>query len=418
MAPFIAVDHDRSTFKVARRAFVDPRVLQAEQEQIFDRTWLYLGHASELARPGDFVTRIVGRRSILFTRDVKGVLHALFNTCPHRGAQVCRERSGNAKSFQCFYHGWVFAPDGMLRSQPGAESYSAVFNSNGSANLVAVPRFEQYRDFCFICFDRDAPPLAGYLGRAREFLDLVCDQAEAGMTIVGGTQEYAIRANWKLLTENSIDGYHAATTHASYLDYLKNSTGSLVNVALEGVAHDLGGGHAVLEYRAPWGRPVAQWIPSWGEAGKREIEAINTRLTERFGKERAERIASRNRNLFIFPNLVVNDIMAITVRTYYPTAPDYMQVNAWALAPKDESEWARKYRLFNFLEFLGPGGFATPDDVEALEQCQRGFQNMKEAGWSDISKGMGKKVPSYDDEAQMRAFWSRWNERVSPGLAA
>jgi len=410
--PFIRVDRQAATFKVARRAFVDPAVLQAEQEQIFDRSWLYLGHASELAKPGDFVTRIVARRSILFTRDAKGALHALFNTCPHRGAQVCRDRSGNAKSFQCFYHGWVFAPDGTLRNQPGGDCYAADFNREGAANMIAVPRFEQYRDFCFVCFDRDAPSLVDHLGRAREFLDLVIDQGETGMSIVGGTQEYAIRANWKLLTENSIDGYHAATTHATYLDYLKNSSGSLVNVALDGVAHDLGGGHAVLEYKAPWGRPVAQWIPTWGEDGKAEVEAIRTRLTERFGPERAERIATTNRNLFIFPNLVINDIMAITVRTYYPTAPDYMQVNAWALAPKEEGERARKFRLFNFLEFLGPGGFATPDDVEALEQCQRGFQNMKEAGWSDISKGMGKEVPSYDDEAQMRAFWSSWNERV------
>lgn len=412
ISPFIRVDRAAATFKVSRRAFVDPAVLQAEQERIFDRAWLYLGHASELARPGDFVTRVVARRSLLFTRDAKGELHALFNTCPHRGAQVCRERAGNAKSFQCFYHGWVFAPDGTLRSQPGAECYGPDFNRDGSANLVPVPRFEQYRDFCFVSFDRNARSLPEYLGRAREFLDLVVDQAESGMTVVGGTQEYAIRANWKLLTENSIDGYHAATTHATYLDYLKNSTGSLVNVALDGVAYDLGGGHAVLEYKAPWGRPVAQWIPSWGEEGKKDVEAIRARLEERFGKERAERIATKNRNLLIFPNLVINDIMAITIRTYYPTAPDYMQINAWALAPKEESERSRKFRLFNFLEFLGPGGFATPDDVEALEQCQRGFQNMKEAGWSDISKGMGKQTPAYDDEAQMRAFWSSWSERM------
>jgi p-cumate 2,3-dioxygenase alpha subunit len=25
---------------------------------------------------------------------------------------------------------------------------------------------------------------------------------------------------------------------------------------------------------------------------------------------------------------------------------------------------------------------------------------------------MGKANPSYDDEAQMRAFWSNWNEQV------
>src|SRR3546814_12636288 len=92
--------------------------------------------------------------------------------------------------------------------------------------------------------------------------------------------------------------------------------------------------------------------------------------------------------MVIFPNLVINDVMAITVRTFWPTAPDYMEVNAWALAPVEESEWLRKFRLFNFTEFLGPGGFATPDDVEAIEKCQVGYQAGREAPYKDISRGM------------------------------
>ena len=125
-----------------------------------------------------------------------------------------------------------------------------------------------------------------------------------------------------------------------------------------------------------------------------------------------------NRNLFIFPNLVVNDIMAVTIRTYYPEAPDYMVITAWALAPKEESAWARKYRLSNFLEFLGPGGFATPDDAEALEHCQRGFRNALELQWNDISKGMNRERPRHDDELQMRAFWTQWNKLLFPATAA
>lgn len=415
----LLVDKEKNLFKVARRSFTDPEILAAERERIFNRCWLYLGHESELPKPHDFVTRSVGGRPILFNRDGSGTLRAFFNTCPHRGAQVCRDRAGSAKAFQCFYHGWTFSPEGKLKSWPGQECYTEGFNSDGNVDLVPVPLFASYRGFCFICFDRSAPSLEEHLGNAREYLDLVCDQSEAGMTVVGGTQDYSIRANWKLLTENSIDGYHAATTHATYLAYLKSATGGLVNVALEGIAKGLGNGHAVVEYRAPWGRPVAQWIPLWGEEGKREVQAIYDRLVERYGKARADRIATSNRNLLIFPNLIVNDIMAITVRTYYPSAPDLMQINAWALAPSEESAWARKYRLSNFLEFLGPGGFATPDDVEALEQCQRGFLNAKEAPWNDISKGMGRETPSFDDEAQMRAFWSRWNEYIQdPGPMA
>jgi p-cumate 2,3-dioxygenase alpha subunit len=408
----LLIDESKKIFKVSRQAFTDPAILDAERAQIFDKCWLYLGHTSELTKPGDFVTRSVGGRNILFARDGKGELKAMLNTCPHRGAQVCREKHGSAKSFQCFYHGWVFGLDGALRSQPGEESYAEDFKSRSTSNMQQVARFECYRGFNFICFDPHVESLVDYLGPVLEYLDVICDQAEEGMTIVGGTQEYSMRANWKLLTENSIDGYHALTTHATYLDYLKATNGSLAPVAFGGTAYDLGKGHAVLEYKAPWGRPVAQWIPSWGEEGKTELSRLYDGLLKRYGKDRADRIATYNRNLFIFPNLVVNDIMAVTVRTYYPTAPDHMTISAWALAPKEETDWARKYRLFNFLEFLGPGGFATPDDVEALEQCQRGFKNAGEAQWNDISKGMGKESPSYDDEAQMRAFWLNWNERV------
>jgi p-cumate 2,3-dioxygenase alpha subunit len=72
----------------------------------------------------------------------------------------------------------------------------------------------------------------------------------------------------------------------------------------------------------------------------------------------------------------------------------------------------RSARLFNFLEFLGPGGFATPDDIEALEQCQEGYSNLAEVGWNDISKGLTRETPSFDDEAQMRGYWTEWNRRI------
>jgi p-cumate 2,3-dioxygenase alpha subunit len=406
------VDNTQNLFKVPRASFVSTDVFDAERDAIFNHCWLYLGHASELTKPGQFVTRTVAGRNLIFNRDVDGQVNAFMNTCPHRGATVCRDRAGTAKNFQCFYHGWVFGSDGALKSQPGKESYCEGFNDHGGANLVRAPRLEEYRGFYFIAFDQDIVDLAAYLGNAREYLDLVADQSEAGMAIVGGTQEYSIRANWKLLVENSIDGYHAATTHASYLDYLKGTAGSLAATPLSGVGRDLGNGHAVIEYTAPWGRPIGQWIPAWGEQGKVDIERIVAGLTQRFGEERAQRIALKNRNLLIFPNLIINDIMAITVRTFYPLAPNQLHVNAWALAPADESEWSRKSRLENFLEFLGPGGFATPDDVEALQQCQAGYENVREAGWNDISKGMGKAQPAMDDEIQMRAFWTEWNARI------
>jgi p-cumate 2,3-dioxygenase subunit alpha len=198
------------------------------------------------------------------------------------------------------------------------------------------------------------------------------------------------------------------------LEYLKNANGALGATPLAGVGINLRNGHAVIEYTAPWGRPIAHWIPLWGEEGKAEIDAIYAQLEARLGEARAQRIAHKNRNMVIFPNLVVNDIMAITVRTFFPTAPDYVEINAWALAPREESEWLRKYRLFNFTEFLGPGGFATPDDVEAIEKCQRGYAVGELAAYNDISKGMLREGgPQFDDEDQMRAFWIEWERRLA-----
>src|SRR5258708_7374778 len=140
MKTALLVDESKKIFKVSRQAFVDPAILDIERTQISDKCWLYLGHSSELAKPGDFVTRAVGGRNILFARDGKGDLKAMLNTCPHRGAQVCREKHGSAKSFQCFYHGWVFGLDGTLRSQPGQSSYAEEFKERSTSNRQKVPR--------------------------------------------------------------------------------------------------------------------------------------------------------------------------------------------------------------------------------------------------------------------------------------
>ncbi len=314
----------------------------------------------------------------------------------------------------CMYHGWTFGSDGHLMTLPGSSGYVEGFKTDPQKQMVPVPRLERFGDFFFLNFSRDGEDLATYLADAGDYLKLVAEHSASGMQIVGGTQEYAMRGNWKLLSENSYDGYHAACNHSTYLEYLKNANGALGATPLSGVMHDLKNGHAVVEYSAPWGRPIANWVPLWGEEGKAEIAGIYAALEARVGPERADRIAHKNRNMVIFPNLVVNDIMAVTVRTFFPTAPDYMEVNAWALAPREESEWLRKYRLYNFTEFLGPGGFATPDDVEAIEKCQQGYAVGGDALYNDISKGMNRaEGPSFDDEEQMRAFWREWDRRVS-----
>jgi p-cumate 2,3-dioxygenase alpha subunit len=394
-------------FCVHRSSMTSPEVFSEELERIFSHCWLYVGHESEIRNPGDYVRRPVGGRPLFMVRGNKsGEVNVFHNTCSHRGALVCRKNKGNGKAFQCFYHGWTFDTEGALVGIPDADAYDDNLDI-GSLGLARVARTESYRGFVFASFDPAIVDLVTYLAGAREYLDLVVDEAGGDVEIIPGTNEYGMEANWKLLVENSIDGYHANTVHQTYFKYL-TTLGTDLSGGVNGLTKDLGNGHAVLEYRAPWGRPIAKWEPLFGEDAKPEIAARRAALAEQHGAERAEKMCEINRNMIIFPNLVINDIMAVTVRTFMPTSAGSMTVTAWEAAPANELPEVRQRRLDSFLTFLGPGGFATPDDIEALESCQQGFTSGG-IEWNDISRGMARS-PRATDEEQMRAWWRRWRD--------
>jgi p-cumate 2,3-dioxygenase alpha subunit len=430
VAGYVLDDTERGVFRVDRRAFTDQNIFELERKLIFAHCWLYLGHVSEVAAPGSFVTRRIAGRALILNRDRNNKVHAFYNTCSHRGARLCREKAGNRGSFACPYHGWLYDDQGKLINIPGRESYSKQVLSDATLGLTEVAKVAEYCGFIFVCFDPLAPSLETYLAEAKEVLEFITAQGEKGMEICSGTQEYSTPANWKLLLENSADGYHAGPTHSSYFDYIKARDGdfltnestkrnieTLVGVPSLNVGmRTLGNGHSVIETEGPWGRPCARWVPGWGEESREEVEEIGRRIVARFGTERGRKVTHVDRNTLIFPNLVVNDLMAITVRTFYPLRPDYMEVNAWALAPIGEGKLARDRRLQNFCEFFGPAGFASPDDVEMLDLCQQGYVNHDVLRWNDLSKGMPKEKKAADDEEQMREFWRKWHQMMT-GIA-
>jgi p-cumate 2,3-dioxygenase subunit alpha len=408
---YIKVDHTKGKFLVNRNTLIEPSILEEERKKIFSKSWLFLGHETELKEPGSFITRKVGGRSLIFIRDSNNEIKAFHNACPHRGALVSREKEGKTKVFRCFYHAWVFNNKGELVGKPGgiSKGFAEDHHCDGSNNLLEVAKLKNYKGFVFVNFDSNACSLEDYLAGSIEYLDYVAEQSQNGMEIIGKSQEYSVSGNWKLVAENAIDGYHAPPTHATYFDYISKRDGKMEKL-ITGPSIDLGNGHSVVEYRAPWGRPIARWIPSWGEDAKEEIMELQEELEERLGQEMRKKIADTDRNMVIFPNLVINDIMSITIRTFDPVAPDYTEVRAFALGPIEESEKLRDRRLNNFLEFLGPGGFATPDDNEALELVQQGITANREAKWSDLSKGMLEESPGSEDEHAIRVFWEQWNK--------
>lgn len=417
---FLEIDPGKQIFRVNRDAYRCPDVFELEKKKVLYKTWIVLGHESEIKNNGDYITRRVIDKNLIFNRDRNGSVNVYYNTCMHRGASVCEAKKGNTKSFVCPYHGWVYKDTGELASTGSREadaSYPPSY-TQGTIRLKSVKNVASRGGFYFINFDENPVSLDDYLEDAGDRLDMINQHSAAGMEVIRGCHEYEIDANYKLLCENSYDSYHLMATHASYLDYvidlLKDTD---MNYDSFGTGKSLGNGHACFETHIKAGRPIAQWLPNWGEEAKKLIEEKKAEVIARLGEQRGKQLCDSHRNMVVFPNSVINDQQSILVRSIVPLSYNKMLVRAWTVAPVDEHPVLRKIRLDNILSFLGPAGFATPDDVTMLKRCQIAYEST-DVDWNDFSKGFRPEentlndVDDLDNELQMRAYWKKWDQMM------
>lgn len=114
--------------RVHKSLYSAPDIFEEELDKIFNNTWVFVGHESEVPEVGSFKTTWIGRQSVILSRDRKMKLHVLQNRCRHRGATLCEARKGKTKAFTCPYHGWGYSLDGLLRALPKPEEYDGVIN--------------------------------------------------------------------------------------------------------------------------------------------------------------------------------------------------------------------------------------------------------------------------------------------------
>ena len=66
---------DVQTGHISREIFVNDDLYQQEQEQVFARAWLFVGHESQIPQPGDYFTSCMGEESVILTRDSEHRIH-------------------------------------------------------------------------------------------------------------------------------------------------------------------------------------------------------------------------------------------------------------------------------------------------------------------------------------------------------
>src|SRR3990167_2737613 len=79
---------NRDMNEVSLRVMNDKELYELEMERVFARTWLLLGHESEIPKAGDYVMRDMAEDNVIVSRARDGEVHVMLNVCPHRGMKV------------------------------------------------------------------------------------------------------------------------------------------------------------------------------------------------------------------------------------------------------------------------------------------------------------------------------------------
>ena len=406
---------------VSRRIFRDAELYRLEQQQIFARSWLYVGHESQLCKPGDFLANYMGETPVIVARGDDGKVHVSINSCSHRGVPVCRSESGNAKRFVCPYHNWSYTVDGRLDAVPQEKKVCQKLDKD-KLGLKKVPRVESYNGLIFACLDSEIESLGSYLGDMRFYLDCMFDRYPGGVEVIGAAHKWALRGNWKLPVENQLgDVGHGPFLHGSLL----KNTPQVEELEQFGMNVVPKAGHGVAVRLMPRGTPVEKCM--WGMDGIAAFDpSVKAYLLERQMDVAARlgdvRARLKQLTYSIYPNfsyLWGNN----TIRVSHPRGPDAIEYWSWwvvdAAAPDDIKQ---KLRV-NYTFFFGPGGVLEQEDAEAWSQQVIG--NAIEVA-DDVpyyyGLGLGEaarhpeipgSVGSCYDEHYAREFYLRWQRDIT-----
>ncbi|MGH3472364.1 MAG: aromatic ring-hydroxylating oxygenase subunit alpha [Nocardioidaceae bacterium] len=389
--------------------YTDPAIWADELRRIWYRTWVFVGHESEVPNAGDFVAKSIGPQPVIMMRGRDGVLRLFFNRCPHRANTVCEAERGNAKALKCAYHGWTFANTGELLAFPFASGYGSGERTADFA-LAQVPRVDRTHGFVFASLAPDGPTLGEHLGAAQEVFDRLARLSPEGrVELTAGWLRHRVRANWKLLLENETDGYHPPFVHASIFSVADSAIGALYGDRSEAVSRDLGNGHTEDDLRPEFRRKAVPM--GWFGTTEGKLPAYAARMRDAYGEAAEQILVDGSPHVMVFPNLFIAEIQVFVLQ---PLAVDetVQHVTALQFAGAPELN-ERMLRQTN--GSVGPAGFLLADDSELYERNQRGAQALAPQ-WLVMRRGLhrerlddrGLRVGHVTDEVAQRGIWRHY----------
>lgn len=322
--------------------------LSFEVENIFKIDWIFVCLKSDLSNNNDFVTLNIFGNSIVI-QNFKGVPIAFQNICAHRFKRIQTQESGN-RPLLCEYHGWNYDKEGIPRV-PKRDTFN---QEELACKKLTKYQLEICGEFVFINLEKEnKTTLIKYLG---EFYSELTELSHhIGKRI--DEQKFLQKANWKLLVENVLEGYHCPMIHKE----------SLVKVGY------------CIDYPKEIKSSQKHNSHHSARIGDYENE-FNNKLS--FLKERTYKHNSFY-HIFIFPNLFLTSVSGsmFYIGRLAPKQVNETELLARYFSPKYNKELTPKEKIIE--KALGQLNFEAGiriiiEDNPMVESCQEGLNEISE----------------------------------------
>ena len=145
---------------------------------------------------------MVGDVPVLLSFPSEGMVHALANTCRHRGHEILPSGSTDTRrALLCPYHAWNYSLSGTLVGAPGFRGLDGF--DPGDYELTGLPVLV-WHGWVFVNATADAASFADHIGA----LDSLVAPYQPEALVRLARHEYEIAANWKVVIENYHECYH------------------------------------------------------------------------------------------------------------------------------------------------------------------------------------------------------------------
>ncbi len=304
---------------LAARYYTDGEVFAAEMDQVFARSWVMVGHVSQVAEPGTVITARVGDESVLVANDA-GELRAMFNVCQHRGHELVAAETARLDRITCPYHAWTYGLDGRLLHARGED-----------VGDVCVPgvRLETLGGFVFVNLAAGAAGLGATAPGVND--ELLARVPDAPRRVLSARRTHEVRANWKVVVENYNECYHCPNVHKWFTS----------GVVAPGSYRIASGGSVIRHAADRPGQPPA-WTGDGGDStGTGAPEATGTGNGADAGSRTGGRAGDGYRAFFVWPVSAIQSYPGQVVNTFrwVPLAVDRtLLIREWWFDTPDLTE--------------------------------------------------------------------------------